>query len=72
MSATHIEDAATPPTPVLWTRPDLEAALGLSRSGSFRLVRHPDFPKPVLLYGENSRRRWYRDEVLAFVEKTSR
>lgn len=69
MTAAAIDQAADAPTPVLWTREDLEKALSLSRTASFMLVKEADFPTPVRLYGENGHRRWYAAEVMAWVER---
>jgi len=62
------EGTDVPSRPVLWTIADLQVELGMKRTASFALVKEPGFPKPVRLHGENSHRRWYSTEVLAYVE----
>ena len=69
MSVTGVSAEAEP---VLWTRPDLEAALSLGRTKTYELINRPDFPRGVRLFGENSPRRWYASEVMAYVAKLPR
>lgn len=56
--------------PLLWTRADLETELGMCRSSTFELVKRPGFPPAVRLTGENGKRRWYAEDVKAFIKKS--
>jgi len=53
--------------PVIWSSKDIAAYLGLSDATVRRtVVTHPKFPKP--LPGAVRQRRWFRDEVLEFMQ----